>query len=269
MIQENKELPYGADLGITFAIVETIGRSGRMTISDLYKQINAKVTPTKSYGKKMAEFLGLIQSNGSSLEITEAGKLFLANKSELDRKKFLANNLPKKYWKDETKNKKGIRQAIVRNKMEDKPNPTIYDWMLNNFANFGDYIGVLKYIKGQDSRCQITPAGIAVLNMGLAPVQKETEKEAILNPPAETNPKRIFYADIELDGKYPIRIMSREGKPFDWDIHNEEDWTVVEAALEAMKRRWKNNNSQIGPEAGKTSLNLSGKSSRDNSELAS
>ena len=248
MTTETNELPYGADLKVIFTIVEVVSREGNISVSELYKHLPIKSNPTKSYSKKTAEFLGLITSKGYAVEITEIGKLFVANKGEENRKKFLANNMPKKYkmllgWIDSSK--EGImelselKQAIIRSKLEDKKNPDIYDWMLNSFANFGESIGILKYIKGQKSRCEITEFGKQVLSVN---ERAEAPLINIQNKEQNIKPKQIFYADIELEGEYPIRILTKEGKPFDWDIHSEEDWKVVEAALEAIKRRWKDKN---------------------------
>jgi len=244
MTKETNELPYGGDLKVIFTIVEVVSREGDISTSELYKHLPIKSNPTKSYSKKTAEFLELISSKGYSVEITELGKLFIANKGEENRKKFLANNLPKKYkmllgWinssKDGVMELSELKQAIIRNKLEDKNNPDIYDWMLNSFANFGESVGILRYIKGQKSRCEITEFGKQVLSVNEraeSPIQHNTHSEE------KTKPRQIFYADVELEGEYPIRILTRDGKPFDWDIHTEADWELVEAALKAIKARW-------------------------------
>lgn len=243
------EMPYGADLKATFSMVEVVGRETNMSRQDLYKHLPAIKDAAKSYSKKMADFLELIITNGYSVEISDIGKLFLANKGEENRKKFLANNLPKKYklllsWinnsNDGVMSTNELKQAIIKNKLEDKPNTDIYDWMLNQFGKYGEYLGILVYIKGQNSRCEITEFGKQVLSVN---EKAETSKENVNENYERPKPKQIFYADVELEeGEYPIRILTKEGKPFDWDIHSEEDWKVVEAALEAIKRRWKDKN---------------------------
>lgn len=244
---ENKiEMPYGADLKTTFRMVEVVGNEHNMSRSELYRHLPSVKDASKSYSKKMADFLGLIITNGYNVEISEIGNLFLANKGEENKRKFLSNNLPKKYkmllsW---IKNSvEGIisinelKQAIIKNKLEEKKNTDIYDWMLGQFAKYGEYLGILNYIKGQNSRCEITEVGKQVLSVN---EKAETSTSKISLNEEKVKPKQIFYADVELEGKYPIRILTKEGKPFDWDIHNEEDWKVVEVALEAIKRRWKN-----------------------------
>jgi predicted transcriptional regulator len=263
-MKELMELPYGADLNVAFAMTEIANRESSITTPDLFKQVNASNKPLKSYSKKMAEFLGLISTNGQNINITKLGQLFVANKTEQDKKKFLANNLPKKYitilgWiknaKDMAMELNEIKQAIIQNEMESKPNSNIYDWMLNSFSNYGDYIGILKYIKGQKSRCEITSLGEQVLSSGEKEVSYKEE------PTTSKNPKQLFYADVDIDGEYPIRILAKESKPFDWDIHNEEDWKVVEAALEAIKRRWKNKQNNHNPSGVSNNSNANSNSS--------
>jgi hypothetical protein len=49
-----------------------------------------------------------------------------------------------------------------------------------------------------------------------------------------------IYVDVE--GKeFPVRIFTRF-ENIEWDIHNEEDWKVIEEAIQSMKRRWINGN---------------------------
>ena len=130
-----------------------------------------------------------------------------------------------------------LKQAIIKSKIEEKKNTDIYDWMLNQFAKYGEYLGILNYIKGQNSRCEITEFGRQVLSFSdkiEAPatiLQKENLQQ-------QAKPNQIFYADINLEGEYPIRIMTKDTKPFDWDIHTEEDWLLIETALKAIKARW-------------------------------
>lgn len=242
------EMPYGADLKATFDMVEVVGREGNISRQELYKHLPAVKDAAKSYSKKMADFLELILTNGYNIEISGVGKLFLANKGEENRKKFLANNLPKKYkmllsWintsTDGVMSINELKQAVIKNKLEEKNNSDIYDWMLNQFGKYGEYLGILTYIKGQNSRCEITEFGKRVLSIN---EKIEISKEKTQDNLEKTKPKQIFYADVELEGEYPLRILTKEGKPFDWDIHSEEDWKVVEAALEAIKRRWKDKN---------------------------
>ena len=247
---ENKiDMPYGADLKTVFTIVEVVGREHNISRPELYKHLPSVTSTAKSYSKKMADFLGLIVSRGYDVEISETGKLFVANKGDENRKKFLANNLPKNYkmilsWinngDERMMSMNELKQAIIRNKLEDKKNTDIYDWMLNQFAKFGEYLGILNYIKGQNSRCEITDFGMQVLSNENITAEKSSKDPNDDASQQQQKPKQIFYADINLEGKYPVRILTREGTPFDWDIQNEEDWKVVEAALEAIKRRWKN-----------------------------
>jgi len=245
-MKENKEMPYGANLKAVVTIVEIVSRENNIPRPELYKHIPSIADPVKSYSKKTAEFLGLISSNGLNVEITEIGKLFVANKGEENRKKFLANNMPKKYkmllsWinnsPEGTMSLNELKQSIIKSKLENKSNTNIYDWMLNSFANFGEYVGVLKYIKGQNSRCEINDFGRQVLSFNEE--SQDPENANILAKDEKTKPNQIFYADIDLEGKYPIRILTRDGKPFDWDIHTEDDWELVETALKAIKSRWK------------------------------
>lgn len=242
-MENETEMPYGADLKTTFAMVEVVGREHKILRPELYKHLPSVSNPDKSYAKKMADFLGLITSNGYSIEISETGQLFLANKGEENKKKFLANNLPKNYkmllsWinnsKDGIMSINELKQAIIKSKIEEKKNTNIYDWMLGQFAKYGEYLGILNFIKGQNSRCEITEIGRQVLSVNeKAEISSEQQTLQI-----QGKPKQIFYADIELEGEYPIRILTRDGKPFDWDIHTEEDWTLVETALKAIKARW-------------------------------
>jgi len=210
---EKIELPYGADFNVAFAIVEIVNRENPIPVSNLFKQVNASNKPLKSYSKKMAEFIELISTNGQNVEITKLGQLFVANKTEQDKKKFLANNLPKKYltllgWikqnKDKSMELNELKQSIIKTDMENKSNAKIYDWMLNTFANYGNFIGVLKYVKGQNSRCEITSLGEqALISTNEIPQEKiSQEREEI-----KKKPNQIFYADVELgEGEYPIRI---------------------------------------------------------------
>lgn len=253
MKMENKiDMPYGAELKAVFAMVDVVGREHNISRPELYKHLPSVSDTTKSYSKKMADFLELIISKGYDIEISEIGKLFVANRGEDNKKKFLSNNLPKKYkmllsWinnsEDGIMSMNELKQAIIKGKLEEKKNTDIYDWMLNQFAKFGDYLGILSYVKGQNSRCEITEAGKKVLSNNNN-IQAETTKSPLNQEDLQSQkkPQQIFYADINLEGEYPIRILTREGKPFDWDIQTEEDWKVVEAALEAIKRRWKNKN---------------------------
>ena len=55
----------------------------------------------------------------------------------------------------------------------------------------------------------------------------------------QTTTQKETPVNLKLDGEYPIKILTKDGKPFDWDIHTEEDWTLVETALKAIKARWK------------------------------
>jgi len=223
----------------------------------------------------MADFLGLIITNGYNIEISEIGKLFLANKGEDNKKKFLANNLPKKYkmllsWVNNADDEgimsiNELKQAIIKNKLEEKKNTDIYDWMLNQFAKYGEYLGIINYVKGQNSKCEITEIGKQILS-----INEKAESPIVNENLPQNKPKQIFYADIELEGKYPIRILTRDGKPFDWDIHTEEDWKVVEAALEAIKRRWKyKNNNHTGSIAEEPKPDLSSEEPQNSSEVAS
>lgn len=245
-MEDKINMPYGADLKTAFAIVEVVGREHKISRPELYKHLPTANDTTKSYSKKMADFLELIISNGYSIEISETGKLFIANKGEDNKKKFLANNLPKKYkmllsWINNSNERimsiNELKQAIIKSKIEEKKNTDIYDWMLNQFAKYGEYLGILNYIKGQNSRCEITEFGRQVLSFSdkiEAPatiLQKENLQQ-------QAKPNQIFYADINLEGEYPIRIMTKDTKPFDWDIHTEEDWLLIETALKAIKARW-------------------------------
>lgn len=244
-MEEKIDMPYGADFKTVFTIVEVVGREHNISRPELYKHLPAVNDTNKSYSKKMAEFLGLISSNGYNIEISETGKLFVANKGEDNRKKFLANNLPKKYkmllsWINNADegimSLNELKQAIIKSKLEEKKNTDIYDWMLNQFAKFGEYLGILTYTKGQNSRCAINEFGKQVLSMNEK--AESTKSPNTINPEEKTKPRQIFYADVELEGEYPIRILTKEGKPFDWDIHTETDWELVEAALKAIKARW-------------------------------
>ena len=247
-MEENIDMPYGAELKTVFTIAEVVGREHNISRPELYKHLQAVNDTTKSYSKKMADFLGLIVSNGFNIEISEAGKLFLANKGEDNKKKFLANNLPKKYkmllsWinsgNDGIMSLNELKQAIIKTKLEEKKNTNIFDWMLNQFAKYGEYLGVLGYIKGQNSRCEITELGKQVLSFS----EKQEAPISTIAPQRENlqqspKPNQLFYADINLDGEYPIRILTKDGKPFEWDIRTEQDWVLVEQALKAIKARW-------------------------------
>ena len=265
------DMPYGADLKVVFQMVEVTGREHNISRPELYKNLPSVNDATKSYSKKMADFLGLIATNGYNIEVTEIGKLFLANKGDENKKKFLANNLPKKYkmllsWINNSSERSmtinELKQAIIKNKLEEKKNPDIYDWMLNQFSKYGEYLGIINYIKGQNSRCEMTEAGRQVLSVN-EKAHISSEKETFQT---QEKPKQIFYADIELEGEYPIRILTRDGKPFDWDIHTEEDWLLIETALKAIKARWKKNNNPLGhSNCSETDLNR-GKNKDKNSQ---
>ncbi|MBI2629833.1 hypothetical protein HYW76_01905 [Candidatus Pacearchaeota archaeon] len=235
------DMPYSADIKTAFAMVEVVGREHNISRPELYKHLPSATDATKSYSKKMADFLGLIATNGYNIEISETGKLFLANKGEENKKKFLANNLPKKYkmllsWINNSNegimSLNELKQAIIKNKLEEKKNTDIYDWMLGQFAKYAEYLGIINYVKGQNSRCEITDFGKQVLSVNQKAETMETQTLQ------QDKPKQIFYADIALEGEYPIRILTRDGKPFDWDIHTEQDWVLVEQALKAIKARW-------------------------------
>lgn len=46
------------------------------------------------------------------------------------------------------------------------------------------------------------------------------------------------------DGDFPIRIITKNTKPLDWDIHHEEDWEVVEKYINSLKKRWSQSKGQ-------------------------
>lgn len=241
------EMPYGADLKTAFTMVETVGRERIIQRPELYKHLPASNNVTKSYSKKLAEFLGLVKSNGFNIEITEIGNLFLANKGDENRRKFLANNLPRKYklilnWINNSSEGiatlNDLKQELIKSKLEDKGNHDIFDWMLTQFAKYGEYLGVIDYIKGQNSRCEMKEFGKQILSANYSNEIKETHTDS---PKQAEKPKQLFYADINLEGDYPIRIMTNDSKSFDWDIHTEEDWKLVEQALKAIKARWEKN----------------------------
>lgn len=258
-------MPYNADIQVTEAIIDALAREREIEVGELFKKVVAKNMPTKSYSLTLCKFLGFAEAQGTRVKLTTLGYKYV-NTSQ--KKELVAKNLPDKYktilaW---IKNHNGtmtldeIKTAIIDN-WGTPPKERVFNSMLRTFGNFCNNIGVIKYVKGNAGRIEITQLGLSALSHN-----KSDEETVSQNTPADT-PTNIIQDSVELDGKYPIRILTKEGKPFDWDIHSEEDWKVVEAAVEAIKRRWKNNN-HAGLGAKGSKPNLSSEAPRDNSEVA-
>jgi len=242
MEQQEQEMPYAGELKTAYEITEVVGKEQRILVTDLYPQINSKNLPTKSHSKRLAEFLGLIHSSGSYIEITDMGRIFIAHRGEEERNKLLAKNLPKKYqtilrWiknnEEGSMELSELKTRIVQNKMENKTNNRAYDWILQVFGNFASSIGIITYIKGKNSKFIITELGKKALQneVNFQPNREETQDSKIVTEKQENQ-------EPELDGEYPVLIMTKYKKPLDIEISDEVDWEIVDSYIKSLKSNW-------------------------------
>jgi|GEM_PF-2978259 len=255
--EKQNELPYGADIKMMNDIIDIIGRSGTIETGKLYQLIPSNHKPIKSYSKKMAEFFGLISSEGLTLRLTKNGSLYRASKNEDERKAFLAQHLPEKYvtiisWlngsKEGTMTPSELSKMIIST-WGDRPNKNYFSWVCNNFALFCSWIGVISYSRGQNARYTITEVGKAALEVVPARKAIDDLSSATRNITEKVAQK---VDQLSLEGSFPIKIISRGTNPLELDIHYEEDWEVVESYIKLLKNRWSHSQSGLKAETSNT-----------------
>ena len=241
--EKRAELPYGADIKMMNEIVDIIGRSGTIETGKLYQLIPSNIKPTKSYSKKMAEFFGLIHSEGMTLNLTKNGSIYRASKNEQERKAFLAQHLPEKYttilnWLNGSKDGVMTLSELSKTMISswgDKPNKSYFSWICNTFATFCSWIGVISYIKGPNAKYILTEIGKAALEV--APAKKAVDNlSAATARVAERVAQKVD--QLSLEGNFPLKIIARDVNPLELDIHYNEDWKVVESYIKSLKKRW-------------------------------
>lgn len=241
------ELPYGADIKMMNDIVDIIGRSGKIETGKLYELIPSKSKPIKSYSKKISEFFGLIYSEGMTLSLTKNGSLYRASKNEQEKKVFLTQHLPEKYvtiltWINGSSERTMTLSELSKTMIStwgDKPNKNYFSWVINTFATFCNWIGVINYIKGPNTKYILTDMGRAALE--IAPARKAVDN---LSEATARVVERVVTKNVDqlsLEGDFPIKIISRGTNPLELDIHYEEDWEVVMSYIKSLKKRWDKN----------------------------
>ena len=226
--------------------MDTLGREHEINVGGLFKKINAKNKPVKSYSLSLCKFLGFVESEGVKVKLTKLGFKYI-NTSQ--RKELAAHNLPDKYltilgWvktNNGTMSLDEIKTAIIDN-WGTPPKERAFSSMLRIFANYCSYIGVLKYVKGAAGRIELTQLGYNSLSKSKTQINEEPLEKL------ESSVEEEDTIPIDKNSNFPITITAKGAPIFKWDIKTEADLQVIEAVWNSIKERWKKENDDVETE---------------------
>ena len=236
-------IPYNTDTGVLGKILDDLKNSSNegIHIKTLWANIGQTDNKNKSYTLTMAKFLGLLDSDGTKVWLTQLGRS-LGYVSGDKRNTILAQNLPEVYKTMFKWIKYSANQEIFANDIKVRfintygslSSPIILDRAVASFLNYCQYISLIKYSgKGRGAKAALTEFGKTVLDL---PKEdgKPTESETL----SSKEKKEPIEKDLPDDAIYPIRITTRD-RTFDWDIKTEADLSVIDSVVNSIKTSWK------------------------------
>jgi len=220
-------------------IMAELSRAGEkgINIEELYKSLGV-ITPVGSRSLGLCKFLGVVDSDGKKTWLTEIGFNFVYVSKE-ERKQVIAQYLPKSYlimlkWiynAGGTMPISDIRVSVVKH-LEIKVSRRLLESMVTSFANVCEYAGLVNYIKGKGSRCELTDIGKEFISKPISSGEKITEQVGKLMDEIEAR---------SAETKSHIVISTEFGR-FETPVANIDDWELAENRLRTWKLRWEEKN---------------------------
>jgi len=234
--EDGFEMPYDVNFTIKESFIKDLDNVGSrgMDIGELFKRSAVKSKPLKSNSLKWCKFFKLVNVEGRHLSLSQLGTKY-AHATKEEKQEIISNNLPKEYltilkWISDNEGSMRAEQIkdLFASNWNYSPSKRLANSMINTFARTCDDAGLVKYVKGQTPRIELTKKGYEILSL---PERKEnTEKEHIVN---KDNAHQIPTVE-----RTSVQLISNLGT-IEKKIESEKDWDKLKIIIDHWKEIWK------------------------------
>ncbi len=237
--KKEEQLPYDVRIDLFEKIMAELSRAGEkgINIEELYSSLGVN-TPVGSRSLGLCKFLDFVDSDGKKTWLTENGFNFAYAATET-KKQVIAQNFPKPYlimlkWiynAGGSMNISDIRISVVKH-LKIKVSRRLLESMVTSFANICEYAGLINYIKGKGSRCELVDNGKEFISKPISLMNNSLYKD---------NEVANMSENIVEGLKSRIIILTEFGK-FETPLLSIDDWDLAKQRLELWKKRWEDSN---------------------------
>src|SRR5579872_2817232 len=172
-LDDGSNLPYNADISILEKILDDLKNTGKegINLKTLWDNIAESKNPNKSYTLTMLKYLGLVDSDGIKVWLTDLGNTMRFHPKD-KKSKLLIEKLPQTYltmvkWLKHSGGEmpvNDIKAKFIEAFGSPKSN-ILFDRSIYNFLNYCKHIGLLTYVgKGSTAKASLTEFGKKILD---------------------------------------------------------------------------------------------------------